>query len=166
MTSQRTRSAAKFSVKESYNYPNMTIYHVIRVKFRLRDRWKQLTSLFSAACRSWCMIFSRASRCISISSSFSFRLNSWIHSDVPHCVRDTIHMEMNTVRIWIESPEFVIVVYTPISKQKYFLFITLLAPYQTDFGTNTEIQYFFRICRLRHTQIEHVFRHFLFVKGW
>ena len=31
------------------------------------------------------------------------------------------------------------------------VFITLWAPYQADLGTNTEIQYFYRICRLRHT---------------
>ena len=57
-------------------------------------------------------------------------------------------------------------IHTSILHSKIHMFITLWAPYQTDFGTNTEIQYFFRICRLRHTQIWHVFRHFLFVKGW
>ena len=31
-------------------------------------------------------------------------------------------------------------------------FIGLWAPYQAEFGTNKEIQYFIRICRLCHTQ--------------
>ena len=28
--------------------------------------------------------------------------------------------------------------------------------YQADFGINTEIQYFFRICRLRHTNLTRI----------